>query len=68
MVVDIMIKKFKYEKHSFKDMVELTTEQLIDTMFDISKGRCRKLSRVDISNLYEDINEEMLLGVEVHKQ
>ncbi len=61
MVVDIMVKKFKYETNSFKDMVELTTEQLIDTM-------CRKLSRVDISNLYEEINEEMMLGVEVHRQ
>jgi hypothetical protein len=68
MVVDIMVKKFKYETNSFKDMVELTTEQLIDTMNDIGKGRCRKLSRVDISNLYEEINEEMMLGVEVHRQ
>ena len=52
MVVDSMIKKFKNKP---------------EELDSIPKGRCRKLSKLDVSNLYEDISEEMLLGTEMHK-
>jgi len=67
MVVDSMIKKFKHNSESLEDIVPLTPDDLISTMIKIGKGRCRKLSRIDISNLYDDISEEMLLGTEMHK-
>tara|TARA_R110000824_G_scaffold115883_1_gene267105 strand:+ start:1287 stop:1547 length:261 start_codon:yes stop_codon:yes gene_type:complete len=67
MVVDSMIKKFKHNSESLEDINPLTPDDLISTMIKIGKGRCRKLSRVDINNLYDDISEEMLLGTEMHK-
>jgi len=67
MVVDSMIKKFKHDSESLEDIAPLTPDDLINTMIKIGKGRCRKLSRVDISKLYDDISEEMLLGTEVHR-
>jgi hypothetical protein len=67
MVVDSMIKKFKHNSESLEDIVPLTPDDLIDTMIKIGKGRCRKLSRIDIKDLYDDISEEMLLGTEMHK-
>jgi hypothetical protein len=67
MVVDSMIKKFKHNYESLDNITPLSADDLIDTMIKIGEGRCRKLSRVDISELYDEIAEEMLLGTEVHK-
>jgi|TARA_B110000438_G_scaffold168821_1_gene161356 hypothetical protein len=67
MVVDSMVKKFRHNSESLDDIIPLTPENLIDTMHKIGKGRCRKLSVNDISELYEEISEEMLLGTEMHK-
>ena len=67
MIVDSMIRKFKHNYKSFDDIEPLSSNDLIDTMIKIGEGRCRKLSRVDISELYDEITEEMLLGTEVHK-
>jgi hypothetical protein len=67
MVVDTMVKKFKEDKHVMDDAIPLKVEELIDIMNDIGQGRCRSLSRLEISTLYEEIHEEMMLGVEIHK-
>ena len=67
MVVDSMVKKFRNNSEELDSILPLTASGLIDTMSKIAKGRCRKLSKLDVSNLYEDISEEMLLGTEMHK-
>lgn len=67
MVVDSMIKKFRNNTLNFKDVEPLNADDLINTMIKIRDGRCRNLSRVDVSELYDEICEEMLLGTEVHK-
>tara|TARA_R110000824_G_scaffold280_10_gene1466 strand:- start:225 stop:485 length:261 start_codon:yes stop_codon:yes gene_type:complete len=67
MVVDSMIKKFKNKPEELDSIPPLTADDLIQSMSRIAKGRCRKLSKLDVSNLYEDISEEMLLGTEMHK-
>tara|TARA_B110000495_G_scaffold112585_1_gene97410 strand:- start:289 stop:549 length:261 start_codon:yes stop_codon:yes gene_type:complete len=67
MVVDTLIKKVKYDKDAFKDTVPLTVEGMIEVMDEIRIGRCRKLNKLDISELYEEIQEEMMLGEAIHK-
>ena len=68
MVVDSMIKKFKNNTiDDIDSIMPLSAENMIDTMNKIRSGRCRKLSKVDISELYEEICEEMLYGSSVHK-
>jgi hypothetical protein len=67
MVVDSMIKKFHNNTLNFEDVEPLTADDLINNMIKIRDGRCRNLSRVDVSELYDEICEEMLLGTEVHK-
>lgn len=67
MVVDSMVKKFNNNNLDIKDIEPLTPEGLINIMHKIGEGRCRKLKVSDISELYEEICEEMLLGTEVHK-
>ena len=67
MVVDSMMKKFHNNTLDFEDVKPLTADDLINTMIKIRDGRCRNLSRVDVSELYDEICEEMLLGTEVHK-
>ena len=67
MVVDSMVKKFRNNSEELNDIVPLTADDLIQTMHKIAKGRCRKLTKLDVSNLYEDISEEMLLGTEMHR-
>jgi hypothetical protein len=67
MVVDTMVKKFKEDKYVMDDAIPLKVEELIDIMNGIGQGRCRSLSRLEISTLYEEIHEEMMLGVEIHK-
>lgn len=67
MVVDSMIKKLRNNTLNFKDVEPLNADDLINTMIKIRDGRCRNLSRVDVSELYDEICEEMLLGTEVHK-
>jgi len=68
MVVDSMIKKFKDDNiDDIEEITPMTPENMIDTMNNIRDGRCRKLSKVDVSELYEEICEEMLYGSAVHK-
>ena len=67
MVVDTMVKKVQADKNIMDGTVALSVEELIDIMNDIGRGRCRSLSRLEISTLYEEIHEEMMLGVEIHK-
>jgi hypothetical protein len=68
MVVDSMIKKFKNNTiDNIDDILPMSAENMIDTMNKIRSGRCRKLSKNDISNLYEEICEEMLYGSSIHK-
>jgi hypothetical protein len=67
MVVDSMIKKFHNNTLNFEDVEPLTADDLINNMIKVRDGRCRNLSRVDVSELYDEICEEMLLGTEVHK-
>ena len=68
MVVDSMIKKFKNDDiDDIEEITPMTPENMIDTMNNIRDGRCRKLSKVDVSELYEEICEEMLYGSAVHK-
>ena len=68
MVVDSMIKKFKdNDIDDIKDITPMSPENLIDTMNKIRDGRCRKLTKVNVSELYEEICEEMLYGSSVHK-
>ena len=68
MVVDSMIKKFKDDDiDDIEEIIPMTPENMIDTMNKIRDGRCRKLSKVDVSELYEEICEEMLYGSAVHK-
>ena len=68
MVVDSMIKKFNDgEIEDIEELAPMTPENMIDTMNRIRDGRCRKLSKVDVSELYEEICEEMLYGSAVHK-
>ena len=68
MVVDSMIKKFNDgEIEDIEELAPVTPENMIDTMNRIRDGRCRKLSKVDVSELYEEICEEMLYGSAVHK-
>ena len=67
MVVDSMIKKFHNNTLDFEDVKPLTADDLINTMIKIRDGRCRKLSKVDVSELYDEISEEKLLGTEMHK-
>ncbi len=68
MVVDSMIKKFKNNTiDNIDDILPMSAENMIDTMNKIRSGRCRKLSKIDISNLYEEICEEMLYGSSIHK-
>ena len=62
MVVDVMIKKFNDKTIDFESIDKLTPSMLIDAMNKIRDSRCRNLSKLDVSNLYEDINEEMMLG------
>ena len=68
MVVDSMIKKFNDgEIEDIEELAPMTPENMIDTMNKIRDGRCRNLSRVDVSELYDEICEEMLYGSAVHK-
>ena len=67
MVVDSMVKKFNNNDLDIENIEPLTPDALINIMYKIGEGRCRKLKVNDISNLYEEICEEMLLGTEVHK-
>ena len=68
MVVDSMIKKFKDDNiDDIEEITPMSAENMIDTMNKIRDGRCRKLSKVDVSELYEEICEEMLYGSAVHK-
>jgi len=67
MVVDSMIKKFKDDSQHLENVLPLNADDLINTMIKIRDGRCRNLSRTDVSELYDEICEEMLLGTEVHK-
>ena len=67
MVVDTLIKKIRDDKDVFKGTIPLTVEEMIETMNEIGIGRCRTLNKLDISKLYEEIQEEMMLGVEIHK-
>ena len=68
MVVDSMIKKFKNDELEYiEEITPMSAENMIDTMNKIRDGRCRKLSKVDVSELYEEICEEMLYGSSVHK-
>ncbi len=68
MVVDSMVKKFKNNTiDNIDDILPMSAENMIDTMNKIRSGRCRKLSKIDISNLYEEICEEMLYGSSIHK-
>jgi hypothetical protein len=68
MVVDSMIKKFKNDElEDIEEITPMSAENMIDTMNKIRDGRCRKLSKVDVSELYEEICEEMLYGSAVHK-
>lgn len=67
MVVDSIIKKVSDNKNILDDAVPLTVEEMIDTMNEIGVGRCRSLNKFDISKLYEEIQEEMMLGIEIHK-
>lgn len=62
MVVDVMIKKFNDKTIDFENIQKLTPSMMIDAMNKIRDFRCRNLSKLDVSNLYEDINEEMMLG------
>lgn len=65
--VDSMIKKMKNNTININDIEPLTPNNLINIMYKIGEGRCRKLKVDDINELYEEISEEMLLGIEVHK-
>ena len=56
-----------YSVDDIDSIIPLSAENMIDTMNKIRDGRCRKLSKVDISDLYEEICEEMLHGSSVHK-
>jgi len=67
MVVDTLIKKVKHDKDAFKNTVPLTVEGMIEVMNEIRIGRCRTLNKLDISDLYEEIQEEMMLGEAIHK-
>ena len=67
MVIDSMVKKLKNNSISIVDVEPLTPDGLINTMYKIGEGRCRRLKSNDISELYEEICEEVLLGTEVHK-
>jgi hypothetical protein len=68
MVVDSMIKKFKNDElEDIEEITPMSAENMIDTMNKIRDGRCRKLSKINVSELYEEICEEMLYGSAVHK-
>ena len=67
MVIDSMVKKIRNNSIDISDVEPLTPDGLISIMHKIGEGRCRKLKVTDISELYEEICEEMLLGTEVHR-
>jgi len=66
MVVDVMIKKFNEKSVKFDDINPLTPDILIEQMKEIRKYRCKTLSEFDINKLYDDINEELMLGKHVN--
>lgn len=65
--VDSMVKKMKDNTLDLNDVDPLTPNKLMELMYKIGEGRCRKLKVDDINELYEEIGEEILLGSEVHR-
>ena len=65
--VDSMIKKLKDNIINIDNIEPLTAGNLMDMMYKIGENRCRKLKVDDINELYEDMNEEILLGAEIHR-
>ena len=65
--VDSMVKKMKNNTLDLNDVDPLTPNKLMDLMYKIGEGRCRKLKVDDINKLYDEIGEEILLGNEVHR-
>lgn len=65
--VDSMVKKMKNNTLDLNDVDPLTPNKLMELMYKIGEGRCRKLKVDDINELYEEIGEEILLGSEVHR-
>lgn len=62
-----MVKKMKDNTLDLNDVDPLTPNKLMELMYKIGEGRCRKLKVDDINELYEEIGEEILLGSEVHR-
>jgi hypothetical protein len=67
MSVDGLVGQINENPKILEKLVPMTKEETAEMVEDIRKGRCRPLSREDVYNLYDEINEEMLLGSEIHR-
>lgn len=66
-IVDSLVKKLRETKGLLEAMTTIKPHEMQHIMEEIRVGRCRKLTQDDMSTLYEEMKEEMLLGTEIHK-
>ena len=67
MVVDLLIKRLKNDVTILENSEPISVDKISSIMEDIRIGRCRKMNVDEMADLYDEMKEEMLLGVEVHK-
>lgn len=67
-IVDSLIRKLRSDKGLLERMSLIQPHEMKGIMEEIRIGRCRRLSNEEVSHLYEEMKEEMLLGSEIHSE
>ena len=68
LTVNLIVKKLKKEPSSLDEMEGMSESYLFEIMEGIRNGRGRKLSVQNMSDLYDEMKEEMMLGGAVYKE
>ena len=68
LTVNLIVKKLKKEPSSLNEMEGMSESYLFEIMESIRNGRCRKLSVQNMSDLYDEMKEEMMFGGAVYKE
>jgi len=68
MSVDGLMKQIKENPKIIEHLEPMTRKETIEIVENIRQGRCRSLSKEDTHAMYDEINEEVLLGAEIHRQ
>ena len=68
MSVDGFVKQLKDDSKVLAKLNPMSEKEVEVAVEDIRVGRCRGLDHEQVLSLYEEMQEEMLLGSEIHRE